>query len=131
MANKIYNNFTSFPTTDENGVTEWRNEKGQLHRDDGPAVEHADGHQEWWYDGKKSAYTAKRGIGPERESMVARLEDAIKCAKEIKKIATWEWAIRTSDQLIDAAKTLRDSIKHSDKIIVHLGLESKEEGETQ
>ena len=28
---------------------EYRNEQGQLHRTDGPAVEYPDGGTEWWY----------------------------------------------------------------------------------
>ncbi len=31
--------------------TEWRNEQGRLHREDGPAVEWADGTKEWWVNG--------------------------------------------------------------------------------
>ena len=31
----------------------WRNDKGQIHRLDGPAVERADGTKEWWVDGKR------------------------------------------------------------------------------
>jgi hypothetical protein len=33
-------------------MTEHRNEKGELHRTDGPAVEWPDGTREWWVDGK-------------------------------------------------------------------------------
>ena len=29
------------------------NEYGQLHRDDGPAVEYPDGRKEWWLHGKQ------------------------------------------------------------------------------
>ena len=35
-----------------NRRTEWRL-NGKLHRKDGPAVVHADGHEEYWIDGKK------------------------------------------------------------------------------
>ena len=31
-------------------TTEYRNEKGQLHREDGPAVEYSNGTNEWWVD---------------------------------------------------------------------------------
>jgi len=34
-------------TVDEYGATRWYNEKGELHRLDGPAVEYADGSKEW------------------------------------------------------------------------------------
>ena len=30
------------------GTKEWHNEKGQLHREDGPAVEWINGDKEWW-----------------------------------------------------------------------------------
>jgi hypothetical protein len=33
-------------------VTYYYNEKNELHRDDGPAIEHADGYKEWWLNGK-------------------------------------------------------------------------------
>ena len=56
----------------------------------------------------------RRDIGLDRESVVARLEEAIACAEEIKQAATWEWATKRSDQLIEAAKVLRGSIKYSD-----------------
>ena len=32
---------------------EWRNEKNNLHREDGPAVEEADGCKSWWVNGKR------------------------------------------------------------------------------
>ena len=32
--------------------TEWRNEAGELHRLDGPAVEYAGGTKEWWVNDK-------------------------------------------------------------------------------
>jgi hypothetical protein len=31
---------------------EWRNKGGELHREDGPAVEYLDGSKEWWINGK-------------------------------------------------------------------------------
>ena len=34
------------------GRTEWINEKGLLHRLDGPAIEWSDGSKEWWINGK-------------------------------------------------------------------------------
>ena len=34
------------------GHKEWRL-NGELHREDGPAVEWADGHKEWWLNGKR------------------------------------------------------------------------------
>ena len=41
------------PIVDANGTKIYKNNKGQLHRLDGPAVEHADGSKEWWVNGKK------------------------------------------------------------------------------
>ena len=35
-----------------NGGRHWYNEKDQLHREDGPAVEYADGYKEWFINGK-------------------------------------------------------------------------------
>lgn len=35
----------------ENGDVHWRDDEGRLHREDGPAVEAADGTQEWWVHG--------------------------------------------------------------------------------
>jgi hypothetical protein len=34
-------------------ATHWYNSKGQLHRENGPAVEHADGYKEWWLNGQR------------------------------------------------------------------------------
>jgi hypothetical protein len=43
----------SRPTTFSNGRVEWRDEKGQLHRDDGPAASYPDGRKIWFRDGVK------------------------------------------------------------------------------
>jgi hypothetical protein len=32
---------------------EWRNEAGELHRLDGPAINREGGHKQWWVDGKR------------------------------------------------------------------------------
>ena len=40
-------------TIDKNGDKYWRNSKGQYHRTNGPAVEHANGTEEYWYKGKR------------------------------------------------------------------------------
>ena len=34
-------------------MKDWRNEQGDLHRVDGPAVEWADGSSSWWLHGKR------------------------------------------------------------------------------
>lgn len=38
--------------TDSRGNKYWYNAKGDLHRDDGPAYESADGTKAWWVNGK-------------------------------------------------------------------------------
>ena len=40
------------PDTDEDGTIRWYNEDGELHREDGPAIEYADGDKEWYINGK-------------------------------------------------------------------------------
>lgn len=35
----------------------WRNADGELHREDGPAVEYADGGREWWVNGEELTET--------------------------------------------------------------------------
>lgn len=35
-----------------NGDNYWYNEKGQIHREDGPAVHRFNGDKEWWVNGK-------------------------------------------------------------------------------
>ena len=35
-----------------NDITEWRNKEGRLHREDGPAVEFADGDKLWYKNGQ-------------------------------------------------------------------------------
>ncbi len=39
-------------TIDEDKTIIWYNEKDQIHRLDGPAVEWANGYKEWWVKGK-------------------------------------------------------------------------------
>ena len=33
----------------EKGNKVWRNKEGDLHREDGPAIEYANGRKEWWF----------------------------------------------------------------------------------
>ena len=40
-------------TINEVGATRWVNENGQLHREDGPAVEYLDGRKYWWYNARR------------------------------------------------------------------------------
>ena len=37
---------------DSFGTKRWRNDKDQLHREDGPAIESVSGYKEWWINGK-------------------------------------------------------------------------------
>ena len=43
----------SIRTVDINGTIEYLNEKGHLHREDGPAYEYKNGYKEWWINGKR------------------------------------------------------------------------------
>ena len=38
---------------DRDGTVRYRNSDGQLHREDGPAVEYADGTREWWLNDER------------------------------------------------------------------------------
>ena len=38
---------------DRNGTKVWRNSKGKLHREDGPALEYIYGTKAWFIDGKR------------------------------------------------------------------------------
>jgi cytoplasmic iron level regulating protein YaaA (DUF328/UPF0246 family) len=40
-------------TVDEKGTIKWYNEKGKLHREDGPAIEFWDGDKYWYLNGKQ------------------------------------------------------------------------------
>jgi hypothetical protein len=42
----------TYTVTIENGTTTWHNSKGQLHREDGPAVEWANGTKMWYLNGE-------------------------------------------------------------------------------
>ena len=45
------NKVPSHPLEDEDGITRWYTDDGELHREDGPAVIRQDGSKEWWqYD---------------------------------------------------------------------------------
>ena len=37
----------------EYGTNYWYNEVGELHREDGPAVEYSDGDHLWWLNGRE------------------------------------------------------------------------------
>lgn len=40
-------------TVDKDCTTRWYNEDNELHREDGPAVEHSDRHKYWYLNGKR------------------------------------------------------------------------------
>ena len=40
-------------TIDSDGIKKWKNKEGQLHREDGPAIEYADGYKAWHLNGKR------------------------------------------------------------------------------
>ena len=42
----------SFKKNNEYGDIEWRNSSGRLHREDGPAVERANGYRAWYINGR-------------------------------------------------------------------------------
>jgi hypothetical protein len=44
---------TSTMTQDEYGTKRWRNQEGQCHRTEGPAVEKANGTKEWYLNGQR------------------------------------------------------------------------------
>jgi hypothetical protein len=48
--------------TDQYGDRRWYNSEGELHREDGPAIEYIDGSREWWVNGE-----LHRTDGPARE----------------------------------------------------------------
>jgi hypothetical protein len=43
---------TSTMTINQEGTKIWRNQKGQLYRTDGPAIEYADGTKVWYLNGQ-------------------------------------------------------------------------------
>ena len=44
--------YTEYTVRKYKNRTEWCNKNGKLHRDDGPAIEHANGTKLWWINGK-------------------------------------------------------------------------------
>ncbi len=73
-------------------MTEHRNEKGELHRVDGPAVVHADGSCEWWVEGKRhSKWGRALGVDGsavakelrEKDAEIERLREALREIYEV------------------------------------------------
>ena len=57
------------------GTKEWFNEKGQLHRLDGPAVEWADGIKSWYLNGVE--VTEDQVMNETKELTLAQLEELL------------------------------------------------------
>ena len=53
------------PTRFSNGRVEWRDEQGRLHREDGPALEHANGSEKWYRHGKRHRDDGPAAIYPD------------------------------------------------------------------
>jgi hypothetical protein len=65
-------------TVDEYGTIRWYNEDGQLHREDGPALECADGDKSWWINGQRlTEEEFNRRTQPHQEMTVAQLEQEL------------------------------------------------------
>ena len=62
-------------TVDEYGTIRCYNEDGQLHREDGPAVEWANGDKSWYLNGQRlTEEEFNKRTQPHREMTVAQLE---------------------------------------------------------
>ena len=99
---------------DRYGNKTWKNERGHFHRDDGPAIEYADGTKYWYRDGKlhredgpaiesarKSKYWCHEGLlhrsdGPAIEYGDGRKEYwyGDKCYYKIKNDQAWDQIVR-------------------------------------
>ena len=55
--------------------TDWYNEKGQLHREDGPAVELIDGTKEWYLNDVE--VTEDEVMNPTKELTMTQLEELL------------------------------------------------------
>lgn len=49
---------------DSHGTKRWRNNNGQYHREDGPAIEWADGAKEWWVNDRRHRLDGPAYVGP-------------------------------------------------------------------
>jgi hypothetical protein len=95
--------------TDSHGIKRCRNEQGQLHREDGPAVEYpsgfkiwwvngkqhrldgpafeyADGHKEWWVNGNKCTTYTGWHISVKEEFSLNVIMFLLDCNKEVAKL---------------------------------------------
>jgi hypothetical protein len=61
---KIKEMKTTNPEIDEFGNKRWRNEKGEFHRIDGPAIEFVDGYKTWYQNGQKHRIDGPAIEGP-------------------------------------------------------------------
>jgi hypothetical protein len=67
-------------------MIEHRNEKGKLHCTDGPAVDQANGYQEWWVEGEfiKCAQSGER----KQKREMTNLKEAAAKYKELREATT-------------------------------------------
>ena len=65
-------------TVDNGGTIRWHNERGQLHREDGPAVELANGYKAWYLNGQfLTEEEFNKRTQPHQEMTVAQLEQEL------------------------------------------------------
>ena len=61
---------------DADGYKSWYL-NGELHREDGPAYEHADGYKEWWVNGEELSEDEFNARTTTKELTVGELEDLL------------------------------------------------------
>lgn len=65
-------------TKDEYGTIRWYNEEGQYHREDGPAIEWADGSKFWYLNGQRlTKKEFNQRTQPHKEMTIAQLEKVL------------------------------------------------------
>ena len=72
----------SNPETDINGTIRWYNDKGKLHRLDGPAIEWCRGNISWWINGDILFELYKSGIFKKYQFCGYRNKDIPKSIKQ-------------------------------------------------
>ena len=62
----------------DHGTIRWYNEKGQPHREDGPACEYSDGSKSWYLNGMAMTKEEHaRGTSPVKELSVSQIENLL------------------------------------------------------
>ena len=65
-------------TVNEDGDIFWRNEVGERHREDGPAVEYSDGTKFWYLNGvRMTEKEHARATSPTKELSVIEIENLL------------------------------------------------------